>query len=153
MKRNIVLITGFTLIFDQIIKFIVSNNLVNLTVIPNFLSFIYAENKGAAFSILSGNTLLITLVSIILFMFLINMAKKEYSLKKKNSLFKDFTYGLLFGGILGNLVDRIIRGVVVDYVSIKIFNYYFPIFNLADVAITIGVIFLLILTFKDEKKA
>ena len=63
-------------------------------------------------------------------------------------------YGLLLGGILGNLLDRIIRGYVTDYVSLNIVGYHFPIFNLADVCITLGVILLSIRYFKtDYKKA
>ena len=58
----------------------------------------------------------------------------------------------LLGGILGNLLDRIIRGYVTDYVSLNIVGYHFPIFNLADVCITLGVILLSIHYFKTDYK-
>ena len=62
------------------------------------------------------------------------------------------TFGFLIGGILGNLFDRIFRGYVVDYVSISLFGYSFPIFNLADVLITIGVILMIICSILDDKR-
>ena len=63
---------------------------------------------------------------------------------KKYIDFYDVIYGLLFGGIIGNLFDRILRGYVIDYISLNIFNYSFPIFNIADIAITIGVILMIV---------
>ena len=77
---------------------------------------------------------------------------KDYVSKKKDDILMDVSYGLLFGGILGNLLDRIIRGIVIDYISINIIGYHFPIFNLADVMITIGVIIMIIRTLKSESK-
>ena len=59
-------------------------------------------------------------------------------------------YGLLLGGILGNLLDRIIRGYVTDYVSLNIVGYHFPIFNLADTFIVIGVFLLLLKEIRKE---
>ena len=78
--------------------------------------------------------------------------KRDYLSLKKDDTLTDVTYGFLFGGILGNLIDRIFRGYVVDYVSLNIFGYDFPIFNLADVLITVGVIILFIITIRNDKK-
>lgn len=149
MKRHITLIASFTLVIDQIIKYLFSNVIEGFVLIPNFLSFIYAENKGVAFSMLSGNRLFIIGVSIILLLVLLHMLKNDLNNKDDKTLL-NFSYGLLFGGIFGNLIDRVIRGYVIDYVSLKIFGYYFPIFNLADVAITVGVILLIIYNFKND---
>ncbi len=147
MKRKIFLITSFSIVIDQIIKYIVSNCLSKVTIIPNFISLVYAQNNGVAFSMLSGKRVFIILASLILVYILVYMLNKE---KEKNALII-WSYGILFGGIFGNLIDRIIRGVVVDYISISIVGYYFPIFNLADVLITIGVILLVISYFKESK--
>ena len=148
MKKNIFIITSFSLLFDQISKYIVSYYEFNFSIIHNFLSFIYTENKGIAFSMLSGKKILIIASSIALLFILFKYLKKEYLSKDKDNLLLDIGYGILFGGIIGNLIDRVIRGVVVDFISLKIFNHYFPVFNLADLFITSGVIILLITNFK-----
>ena len=152
MKKKILLITLYGLLFDQIIKFLVSKYITNVTIIPNFISLIYAENDGVAFSMLSGSRIIIIIISIILLSFLTYYMNKDYVSKKKDDILMDVSYGLLFGGILGNLLDRIIRGIVIDYISINIIGYHFPIFNLADVMITIGVIIMIIRTLKSESK-
>lgn len=152
MKKKILLITLYGLLFDQIIKFLVSKYITNVTIIPNFISLIYAENDGVAFSMLSGSRIIIIIISIILLSFLAYYMNKDYVSKKKDDILVDISYGLLFGGILGNLLDRIIRGIVIDYISINIIGYHFPIFNLADVMITIGVIIMIIMTLKSESK-
>ncbi len=150
MKKKIILITSYAFIIDQIIKYFVCNYLTNKTIIPNFISLIYAENKGVAFSMLEEKRIFIVIMSIILLFLLAYSFKKDYFVNKKSSHLVTVSYGLLFGGILGNLVDRIVRGYVVDYVSLNIVGYHFPIFNLADVLITIGVIIMIILTIKDK---
>ena len=152
MKRKIVLVTLFTTVFDQIIKYVFSTFINGFTVVPGFLSFIYVKNTGIAFSMLSNQRWIIIIVSIILLVALCIFLKKDYLSLKKDDTLTDITYGLLFGGILGNLIDRIFRGYVVDYVSLNIFGYNFPIFNLADVLITIGVILLFIITIRNDKK-
>lgn len=152
MKKKIIMISLFTLMLDQLIKIVISTNLPNITVIHNFFSLVYAENTGVAFSMLSGNRLFIILITILLLGVLIYMLEKEYVNSKQNSKLVVLSYGFLFGGITGNLLDRIIRGVVIDYVSLNIFGYHLPIFNLADLFITFGVILLIIKTLKEDKK-
>lgn len=152
MRKKIILIASFSLVFDQIIKYLFSNIINGFVLIPNFISFIYAENEGVAFSMLSGNRLFIILITILLLGILIYMLEKEHVNSRQNLKLVVLSYGFLFGGILGNLVDRIIKGVVVDYVSLNIFGYHFPIFNLADLFITLGVILLIIKTLKEEQK-
>lgn len=152
MKKKLVIITLMVFLLDQLIKYFVCKYLTNVTIFPGFLSLVYAENTGVAFSMFSGGRVLIILISFILLMFLGYLLHKEYLSKNKKEITIDFTYGLLFGGILGNLFDRIIRGVVIDYVSLNLFGYNFPIFNLADLMITIGVILMVIQTIKGEEK-
>ena len=152
MKKKILVISSLALILDQLIKIIISVYLTSITVIPNFLSLTYAENNGVAFSMLSGSRIFIILITIILLGVLIQVLKKENI--KSNRSFKliILSYGLLFGGILGNLIDRIVRGVVIDYISLNIFGYHFPIFNLADLFITFGVILIIIKALKEDEK-
>ena len=152
MYKKITLIASFGLLIDQIIKYIVCFYQPNFVLIPGFLSFVYAENKGVAFSMLSGSRMFIILASLILLAVIFYMLLKEGKAPKKETKLTILCYGLLIGGVLGNLIDRIIRGVVIDYVSLNIFGYHFPIFNLADVFITTGVLLMIIKIIKEEKK-
>ena len=149
-KMTIFIIILFTFL-DQVIKYMVSTTNINSVVIPNFLSLSYAQNDGVAFSMLSGSRIFIIILSIILIFVLTNIVKNDYKKNKdKNMLL--LSYGLLLSGILGNLIDRIIRGVVVDYISIRIFNYQYPIFNFADMLITVGIIIFIIVSCTNSKK-
>ena len=153
MKKNITIVALISFVVDQIIKLACISYLnSSLTIIPGFLSLIYAENSGVAFSLLSGNRIIIILISMLLTFLLIYYIHNDYIKVGKKSIYKEILYGLLLGGILGNLVDRIIRGVVIDYVSLNIFGYGFPIFNLADVFITVSVILILINYILDNKQ-
>ena len=106
-----------------------------------------------AFSFLYGKKVLIIIVSIMLLFIIIKMMYKEYVENKTNN-YKIIIYGMLLSGILGNLFDRIIRGYVIDFISLNIFGYLFPVFNVADMLITISVILLLVdELFKKSKKA
>lgn len=149
MKRKITLIAGIVFIIDQLIKNIVKAYLSRIVVIPNFFELIYAENDGVAFSMLSGNKVFIITLSLCLTFILIYYLKKDVKQNNDGRL-NSIAYGLLFGGIIGNLFDRLVRGVVIDYISFNIFGYHFPIFNIADITIIIGVI-LMILSLKEGK--
>lgn len=154
MKNKITITSLFAFFIDQIVKLLAASYLTSISLIPGFLSLIYAKNEGVAFSMFWGNRWFIIIISILLILFLIYTIKKEYIEKNENSNFKNITYGILIGGIFGNLFDRVFRGYVIDYIALNLFGYSFPIFNLADVFITIGVIFLLVtyLTNKKEDK-
>lgn len=143
--KKISLISIIFLSIDLIVKIFIKNNLGlfdSINVIPNFFSIRYVQNTGAAFSILEGSRIFLIGISIfaiyLIYLFLIKNTKL--------SRFDNFCYGMLIGGILGNLVDRIIYGYVIDYLSFKIINYQAPIFNLADTFIVISVI---IIVFKS----
>lgn len=152
MIKKISVLTVILVIVDQIVKFLASTYLNYIDVIPKFLYLSLEKNYGVAFSMLWNNRLLILIISLLLILFLIYLLNKDYLSKGKNNKLLNVTYGLLFGGILGNLIDRIVRGYVIDYIGVYIFNYKFPVFNLADSFITIGVILMIISTFKEEKR-
>ena len=106
----------------------------------------YVENTGAAFSSLSGKRwLLVAMVSIMLVAMLIFMIKYKY----KHPFFMISSVMVMAGGI-GNLIDRVRFGYVVDYLDVKLFN--FAVFNFADVCVVLGAIFLLIFIFFMEPK-
>jgi len=146
-------LVGFSLIWiviDFIIKMLVAYNMevydaINLT---NFLSITYVKNTGAAFSILDGNRIFLILIAFIA----INIIYIYYQKEIKINKVKNVTYSLLLGGIIGNLIDRVLYGYVIDYISFKILNYNFPVFNFADICIVIGCILMIILIIKEERK-
>ena len=123
-------------LIDQIIKYFVAKNQPS-TEIFSWLSIIYAENYGIAFSlpITGWITILLTLGVLII------MGKWWHKTKWH------IPFILLFSGAIGNLIDRIFRGFVVDYISVG----NFPILNLADICITLGVLLLLFYEYNKEK--
>ena len=150
-RENIYKITSIVLMLDQFIKIIVNKSMVigsQIKIIPNFFSIMYLRNTGAAFSILEDSTLLLIIISVIVLVVLDRTIKKENEFNK----LEEVSLGLIMGGIFGNLIDRIIYHGVIDYLSFKIFNYNFPVFNLADMAITIGVGLLIINMILENKK-
>ena len=137
-KKLIYYISFFLFILDQIIKFLIQKNMSLYqakTIIPSFFSLYYVKNTGAAFSILQDSSSIILLISILSIITINYYIVKE----KKMTKLSKISFGLLLGGIYGNLLDRIIHKSVIDYLSFSVFNYSFPIFNLADIGITVGV--------------
>lgn len=139
--KKISLYTFLFLLIDQISKILVRMylNLYNdIILIPNFLSLIHVKNDGAAFSILEGKTIFFIIITIIVLIGIV------YYIKNKKFKKIDYIiYGMLIGGIIGNLIDRIIYGNVTDFISFTIFNKPMPIFNLADTFICIGCILMI----------
>lgn len=147
MKKKIFIIALITFVIDQIIKSLSLVYLINIPIIPNILSLTYAKNYGIAFSMLREKRIIIIAISILLISFLIYVLKKDYISKNKDTWLVNIAFGILFGGILGNLFDRIVRGFVIDYINVS----FFSIFNLADIAITFGVVLLIIDNIKESK--
>ena len=147
MKKKITIVALIIFVIDQIIKNLALVYLTNVPIISNVLSLTYAKNYGIAFSMLLEKRIIIIVISILLMSFLIYVLKKDYILKNKDTWLVNIAFGLLFGGILGNLFDRIVRGFVIDYINVS----FFSIFNLADIAITFGVVLLIIGNIKESK--
>lgn len=147
--KKILPITIVSLLLDQIIKIFVINNMNlfdSINIIDNFFNITYVRNTGAAWSILSGSTLLLIIISLIALVAIYLYFIRNNNLNRLESI----SYGLLIGGILGNLVDRIIYGYVIDYLDFKIINYDFPIFNIADICIVISIILIGIIVIVGE---
>lgn len=141
--KKVYIIALISLIIDQIVKILVSNYLIlgqTTKIINNFFYLTYVQNTGAAFSILIGYRYILIIITLIFLYYLYKYTKKQTNPNKLAIL----SHGLLLGGIIGNLIDRIIYGYVIDYLDFMIFNYNFPIFNLADTFIVIGCIILVI---------
>ena len=146
MKTSII-ISILIAVLDQIIKFIVDKKILFVEIIPNIFNIHKVYNYGVAFSFLENKRYLILLFSIVLIYFLFNL-RKDLPKKKKY----DILFGVILGGILGNLIDRVFRGYVIDYLETFILGYSFPIFNLADIGITLGIIIMIIMMFWGGKK-
>ena len=147
--KKLSIFTCIFILFDQLIKIIISNNLVEyeyIDIIKNILTITHVHNTGAAFSILSDNVWLLVGISLIALVLIYFYVLKKIEYTKINI----FIYSLLIGGIIGNLIDRLVHGYVIDYISVNIFGYHFPVFNLADMGIVISVILLFIKTFQEE---
>lgn len=149
-KNFIYTISMLFLLLDQLIKLIVTKNMElfqEIKIIKNFFSIYYIKNKGAAFSIMGNQTILLILISIICLLFLKNYIKTI----KTPSKLTIVSLGIIIGGILGNLFDRLFYKEVIDYLSFNFFGYSFPVFNLADIGITVGAVLLIITLLLDEK--
>ena len=124
-----------------------------IIVIEGFFSIINRSNDGAAFSILPGKNGMLAVISVIALICLIRFRHQfEYE-----STIGRYSFGLLIGGIIGNMLDRIFRGSVVDFIEIFIYQrdgnrLAWPAFNVADSAIVIGVFLLFIIAWREENK-
>lgn len=143
------IIAVIVLIADQASKFLIDATpaLWNRVLIPGFFHLTYVKNTGMAWSLLSGQQGLLSLVAAVAIGVMI-----WYLITKKPGRWISFALGLMIGGAAGNLIDRLFLGSVRDFLDFYIFGYDFPIFNLADSALTIGVIMLIIAAFVDDGK-
>ena len=146
--KKIGIISLIVIIIDRILKVLVTNNFVlnvRNKIIDGFFYITNCHNEGAAFSLFSGNVLFLIFITLIV-LFLIYRTINKENVNKIGIL----AYGLLLGGILGNLYDRIFYGYVIDYLDFVIFKFNFAIFNLADMAIVIGAILLIVFEGSDN---
>lgn len=140
MKIKYYIIGIMLIIIDQIVKQLTINRY--LTLIPNVLNITYTQNTGAAFGI--GTKTIVTVISIIIIIGVI-----VYLIKQKDKIINYLPYVLILSGAFANLLDRLFRGYVIDYIDINFFN--FPNFNIADICIVIGIIVILIKNLKFDK--
>lgn len=137
----------FCIVLDQLTKIFTTG--FSVGIIPNFLSFIYTQNTGVAFSFLSGKSWIFIPISLVAAIALIAF----FLLAKKKSFLLTIGLSLVVAGAIGNLIDRIFLGFVRDFIS---FHFFPAIFNFADVCITIGTILLaiyLVFFFGKEKQS
>ncbi len=142
MKRLLIFSFLFLLI-DQITKTIVISFFdVNhgLVIIPSFFSILYVKNYGAAFSIMQNMSYLLVSISFIAIILIFIFVLKNKMILKKY----DWLAAILIGGIVGNLVDRLFRGHVVDFLAFEIFGHPMPIFNFADIFIVCSALYMTI---------
>ena len=136
----------FILLIDQFTKYLVFTN-YKIFSNKDFLLFRieYIKNYGAAFNIFSGNRIFLSFISIIFSILLIYLILR----KKSSNYYELYSYAFLLGGTIGNGIDRIVNGFVIDFINLNIIN--FPVFNIADVSINVGFIIIIFRTFKNNK--
>jgi len=144
----IVVLTGV----DQLSKWYFYTNKLqydNFVVIKDFFHLTYLENRGAAFGVMQNYRWMFIVLTIIAVGIMI-----LYFIKNKNTVFR-ISIALIISGAVGNFIDRLLRGFVVDFLDFYPFGYDFPIFNFADICINIGaflLVFYVIFLYKEYKR-
>lgn len=144
-KKNIIVFSTAALIafLDQATKSLIKQNFQlnhSIPIIKNIFHLTYITNTGSAFGLFKGFNLFFILFSVIVIVIILHHTKK---IKESEKLLQ-FSVGLLLGGTIGNLTDRLFFGSVIDFIDFRIW----PVFNIADSAVTISIILLIILLWK-----
>jgi len=150
------LIILFVLIADQITKIVVSQTIspyTNIAIIPGFFNLTHIHNRGAIFGFFSRSggpfvSILLTLASLAALSFVIYYFLKTPPTEKMMKI----SLSLILGGALGNLIDRVLKGYVVDFADFYIKQWHWPAFNVADASITVGALCLIFVLLKGRSK-
>ncbi len=138
MYKKITIVSLICLLIDQTTKYIITNSMSlfdSIKVIKSFFSITYVRNYGAAWNILDGNKIFLIFVALGALFFIYWVFIKDNKLSKMDIII----YGILIGGVLGNLIDRITFGYVIDFLDFNILGYDFPVFNAADIFIVVSI--------------
>ena len=138
------LLLVLVIVIDQLAKLAIRQSLAlneSEVLIPEFLSLTYSTNTGAIFGMLRGMNTLLILVGLFIVIWLIYYVYAET--KSENT---SYFFALIIGGAISNLIDRIVYGSVIDFINF----YFWPTFNIADSAITVGVIAIVIYYMKKS---
>lgn len=140
----LVIIAGLVVLLDQFTKWLIASTMTyyeQINVIPGFLNLIYIHNPGGAFGMFARNQghlqnflfIGIAVFAMGLILYLYRNTPPEYPLLSA-------AFALIFGGALGNMIDRIRLGEVIDFIDVYIAHWHWPAFNIADSAITVGMV-------------
>lgn len=155
-KSFYIFLTFLIILSDQISKYIIRSSFKlyeQVDVIKGFFRIAYIKNNGAVWGFFSGHkspliTMLITLLAILALGIVIYLFIKSKTINKTEILALSF----IAGGAIGNIIDRILLGYVVDFIEIYIKQYSWPIFNIADSFISVGIIILIFSILKNGEK-
>ncbi|MBU5594627.1 signal peptidase II [Amphibacillus sp. MSJ-3] len=143
------LLALLTILIDQFTKWLVLTNMEvkeSISIIDNFLYITSHRNSGAAWGILAGQMVFFYIITVIVIAMIVYYIQKY----AKTNRWLGVGLGLVLGGAIGNFIDRIMYQEVVDFIDVYFGSYSYPIFNLADSALVIGVIIIGIIIVKDE---
>lgn len=141
---------------DQLTKLVVLNSLKhveNVDIIKGFFSLTYVENRGAAFGMLEGGKwIFLAITAAVVVLVAVYYVKMQ---KTKENLWLRVAMAMIVSGAVGNAIDRLFRGFVVDFLNFWIFGWDFPVFNFADILVVLGTILLAggIIIFDGKEKA
>ncbi len=150
MTKKIIIFTLLFILIDQLSKILIVGNLEldhEVSIIPSLFSLMYIRNTGAAWGMFSNGTIILAIFSLAFLVFTL-----KYVFSKKRSNLEIIIISMLYGGIIGNLIDRLFRNYVVDFLSFNIFGYNFPIFNIADCYIVISIGLIILKMIMDDRK-
>ncbi|CAM4029101.1 signal peptidase II [Bacillus manliponensis] len=151
MKMIYYLIALFVIAIDQLSKWIIVKNMEigeSIPIIDHVLYITSHRNRGAAWGILEGKMWFFYIITVIFVIFIIAYMEKY----AKTDKLLGIALGLVLGGAIGNFIDRVFRQEVVDFIHTYIFSYNFPVFNIADTALCVGVGLMIIQTILEGKK-
>jgi len=150
MRKNMLIssVALFIVVLDYITKRIVAANLLpheSINILP-FLRIVYVENKGAAFGLFSalGNNIFV-LISVITISFIV-----IYSFKFAKGL-EIYSFSFILGGAIGNLIDRLTIGKVIDFIDLFMGKWHWPAFNIADSALTVGIVLFILINLRNSR--
>jgi len=151
--RLLAIVSIVVLVLDQATKLYVDRNFrlhESVTVVPDFFHFTYVRNKGAAFGIFADSAVRIPFFITISILAAVGILWYLRRLQGGQTL-QVFSLSLIFAGAVGNLIDRVRLGEVIDFIDVHWYQYHWPAFNIADSAITVGVILLLFDMWREEQ--
>jgi signal peptidase II len=151
VKRDyhlLIFTSAFVVLLDQITKYVITKQMAlhsSIEVIKGFLNIVHIRNNGIAFGLLrdTGDTIISNILLITNIIIILALILWALTLKKRERLLS-FALSLIIGGAIGNLIDRITLGEVVDFLDFYLSNHHWPAFNIADSSITVGTILLAI---------
>lgn len=150
MNKKTYVIAIFILLFDQISKSLIEIYFKlneSFVIVKDFFNITVAHNTGGAWSILNNHSYLFIIFSVIALIVLI-----RFMFQFKNNLRNNIAFACTVAGIMSNLADRLFLGYVRDFLDFTVLGYDYPIFNIADIAIVVGVLLLIVAIFKGEDK-
>ncbi|MEH7435983.1 signal peptidase II [Neobacillus drentensis] len=146
------LIALFVILLDQITKWLIVSKMNlgdSIPIIDNILYITSHRNRGAAWGILQGQMWLFYVITIIVIIAIMYYMQKA----AKGKWLLGVSLALMLGGAIGNFIDRVVRKEVVDFIHTYIFTYNFPVFNIADSALVVGVVVLMIEMLREERES
>ncbi|MED3552261.1 signal peptidase II [Cytobacillus praedii] len=144
------IIALFVIALDQLTKYLIVKKMElgeSIEVIEDFLYITSHRNRGAAWGILEGQMWFFYIITVVVIIGIVYYIQKA----AKGKMLFGVSLGFMLGGAIGNFIDRVFRNEVVDFVNTYIFGYDFPVFNVADSALVIGVAMLMIQMLLEER--
>jgi signal peptidase II len=144
---GLILPAVLVVVLDQLTKQFFWRNGQNYTIIEGFFHITLVRNPGAAFGVLQGGRLFFVIASIVAIVLIVYVG---WRLPREHR-YRRLLLGLILGGAVGNLIDRLLFGQVIDFVQIGFRGHYWPVFNVADMAVTIGAVLLVLYAVRGTK--